>query len=166
LPCLVKITNAQSLATRIADWRDEDDLSRPNGAEGGDYAGAHNDEDIGNRPFSSVGELRLVLNIPEELLDCASPALTILGDDGIPDGKLLSTLYGRTLELPEQTHTTRLGTSNRRISVGRRYSITATARSDSGRKYQLTGLFRITGSKLPFEFIAIYPTSATTKNHT
>jgi len=151
------IDEAQALAARIADWRDGDDLSRPNGAERSDYGRARNGEKIGNRSFHSVAELSLVLDMPEELLECASPALTVLGDDGMPDGTLLTALYGRSMNLPQQATSTRLGTSSRRIVSGRRYSLTATARSPNGREYRLTGLFRITGGQTPYEFIAVYP---------
>ena len=68
---------AEKLAARIADWRDVDDLPRPNGAEKSDYTTARNNEEIKNRPFYSVEEMALVLGMPTELLNCAAPAFTV-----------------------------------------------------------------------------------------
>ena len=86
-------TAANALAARVADWRDPDDLSRPNGAERLDYASAGNGEVIGNRPFHSVDELSSVLDFPEALAPCLAPALTVFGVSGLPDRELMTRHY-------------------------------------------------------------------------
>ncbi|MEM9423137.1 MAG: hypothetical protein AAF986_11685, partial [Pseudomonadota bacterium] len=57
---------AVGLAANVADWRDADDLARPNGAEKGDYRGGDGPQ---NRNFISVDEFSKVLDMPEEVLE-------------------------------------------------------------------------------------------------
>jgi len=148
---------AQHLAARIADWRDHDNLPRPNGAERRDYINARNSETIGNRYFHSVDELKLVLEFPPALFECAKHALTIMGDDGVGDSTFLEGIYGASpFEVTEQQQV-RLGTSGRTARAGSRQSITVTAIGPNGRVRSITGLFRVTGKRAqPFEYIAVY----------
>lgn len=159
---------AESIAARIADWRDEDDLSRPNGAEARDYKTARNGEHIGNRLFYSVDELKLVLNAPPDIIECALPALTIFGDGTPPSTRLLQTLYGADIERGEAISAARLGTASRSATVGRRYAITATAKKHETRNERalsLTGIFRITGGRdAPFEWIAQFEQTEKTQS--
>jgi general secretion pathway protein K len=60
----------------ILDWRDEDDLLRPEGAEEEQYL-AVGLLPPGNRPFTRVEELRRVLGIDEALYQQLVPALTL-----------------------------------------------------------------------------------------
>jgi hypothetical protein len=71
----VETERAVMLAERTADWRDEDELRRLNGAERADYeaAGA---EPPANRPFETEGELLHVLGMTRTIFDCARPYLT------------------------------------------------------------------------------------------
>jgi type II secretion system (T2SS) protein K len=152
-----KPENAQRLAARIADWRDRDDLSRPNGAERRDYINANDGETIGNRYFRSVDELKSVLDFPPALLDCARYALTIMGADGVGDDALLHEIYGASPFHKVEQQQVRLGTSGRTARAGSRQSITVTAIGPNGRMKSLTGLFRVTGGRTrPFEYIAVY----------
>ncbi len=70
---------AVELAAKVADWRDADDLARPNGAEKGEYAGKAPPR---NRSFLSVDELSLVLDMPSEVLTNHRDSLTLLGGYG------------------------------------------------------------------------------------
>lgn len=150
--------DAVKLAARVADWRDEDHLVRPNGAEARDYLTARNGENIGNRPFYSVDELLLVLDMPEDLAQCAMPALTIFGDGSAPSSALLTELYGRDMARTERAQSVQLGTASRSAAAGRRYAVSATAtkaEDSTHRSITLTGVFRITGAPTqPFEWIA------------
>ncbi|MEO1240263.1 MAG: hypothetical protein AAFX54_00010 [Pseudomonadota bacterium] len=149
--------SAQKLAARIADWRDRDDLVRPNGAERSDYAAARNGEAIGNRYFHGVAELKTVLGFPSELYDCVRPALTIMGDDGAGDPLLFQTIYGAAPFANNETPGVRLSTSGRAARAGSRVSVTVTADGPNGRKKSITGLFRVIGGRQqPFEYIAVY----------
>jgi len=66
---------AAQLADHIADWRDEDDLRRANGAESADYLSAGLSPPA-NRRFETEGELSLVMGMTPELLPCVLPYLT------------------------------------------------------------------------------------------
>jgi hypothetical protein len=157
------LQDADALAARIADWRDEDDLARPNGAEGRDYVNARNGERIGDRLFYSADELRLVLGFSEDLLTCALPALTIFGDSTPPSRGLMQFLYSGDMERPHNAERVRLENDARNAAAGRRYAITATARKTNGaseRAFVLTGVFRITGRReQPYEWIAQFTES-------
>lgn len=65
------------LADAIADWRDPDELRRPNGAEARDYEAAGRNYKPANAPFESVDELRLVLHMTPELFKRLSGLLTV-----------------------------------------------------------------------------------------
>ena len=65
------------LADAIADWRDPDDLRRPNGAEARDYEAAGRNYVPANAAFESIDELRLVLNMTPELFRKLSASLTV-----------------------------------------------------------------------------------------
>lgn len=148
---------AQTLAARIADWRDPDDLARPNGAEAREYAAARNGETIGDRPFQSVQELKQVLGFPAALFDCAAPALTVFGANALPDDGLMTQFYGSAPFADQRRVTTRLGTAGRSASVGARFAVAVTAESAQGNKTQLSGLYRISGgARRPYEPIAIF----------
>lgn len=67
---------AEALAAAIIDWRDEDELVTPLGAEEEEYAAAGL-LGPGNSPFEDVKELREVLGMTDELYRQVRPALTI-----------------------------------------------------------------------------------------
>jgi general secretion pathway protein K len=61
----------------ILDWRDADELRRPNGAEAPDYRAAGLKYVPGNAPFETVGELRRVLGVTPALMAKIGDALTV-----------------------------------------------------------------------------------------
>ena len=68
---------ASRIVDAILDWRDADDLKRPNGAEESDYRAANLKYGPANAPFESVGELARVLGVTPELYARVAPALTV-----------------------------------------------------------------------------------------
>lgn len=68
---------ADSVLAAILDWRDIDDLKRPNGAEEADYRAAGKTYKPSNAPFDSVGELARVLGVTPELVARLSDSLTV-----------------------------------------------------------------------------------------
>ena len=68
---------AQRLVDAIADWRDVDDLRRPNGAEAADYRAAGLKYGPANAPFAVVGELQRVLGMKPELFARIGESLTV-----------------------------------------------------------------------------------------
>lgn len=68
---------AESVLAAILDWRDADDLKRPNGAEEADYRAAGRNYKPANAPFDSVGELARVLGVTPGLVARLADSLTI-----------------------------------------------------------------------------------------
>jgi general secretion pathway protein K len=68
---------ATSLAAAIVDYRDEDDLLLPGGAENADYRAAGLPYGAKNKPYESVSEVQRVLGMDFALYQKLSPALTV-----------------------------------------------------------------------------------------
>ncbi|MEP7206586.1 MAG: hypothetical protein ABI920_06585 [Casimicrobiaceae bacterium] len=73
---------AQAVLDAILDWKDQDDLRRPNGAEEPEYRAAGRKYRPANGPFESVGELRRVLGVTPALYDRIAETLTIYSQQG------------------------------------------------------------------------------------
>ena len=69
--------SAQRLVDAIGDWKDADDLRRPNGAEDADYRAAGLKYGPANGPFESVGELNRVLGMTPGLFAKIADSLTV-----------------------------------------------------------------------------------------
>jgi general secretion pathway protein K len=69
--------HAQQLLEEILDWRDADDLRRPNGAEEADYRAAGRSYKPTNAPFDTVGDLQRVLDMTPALYEKLAPFLTV-----------------------------------------------------------------------------------------
>jgi len=61
----------------IADWRDADDLRRPNGAEEPEYRAAGLKYRPSNAPFDTIGELQRVLGMTPALFARIADTLTV-----------------------------------------------------------------------------------------
>jgi general secretion pathway protein K len=68
---------AQRALEAILDWRDADELRRPNGAEVADYRAGGLKQVPANAPFESVGELRRVLGITAPMMEKLAAGLTV-----------------------------------------------------------------------------------------
>jgi general secretion pathway protein K len=68
---------ATRLVDAVLDWRDVDDLKRPNGAEEADYRAAGLKYGPANAPFESVGEFARVLGMTSDLYARVAPSLTV-----------------------------------------------------------------------------------------
>lgn len=68
---------ADALADAIADFRDDDDLTRLNGAEDPDYLAAGLSEGAKDAPFTSVDELQQVLGMTSDIYQAMRPHVTI-----------------------------------------------------------------------------------------
>lgn len=73
----VDADTAQHIVEAIGDWKDRDDLRRPNGAESADYHAAGRKYGPSNAPFESVGELRRVLGMTNAIYASVADSLTI-----------------------------------------------------------------------------------------
>ncbi|HEX8009607.1 MAG TPA: hypothetical protein VF814_01495 [Casimicrobiaceae bacterium] len=68
---------AQRIVDAIDDWKDADDLRRPNGAEAADYQAAGLSYKPANAPFESVAELLRVLGMTPALYAAVAGDLTV-----------------------------------------------------------------------------------------
>lgn len=98
---------AAALVDAIADWRDEDELKRPNGAEAPDYRGASSKYVPTNRRFETVGELTRVLGMTPALYARIAGLITVhSGQAGInpltASREVLLVLPNATPELVDQ----------------------------------------------------------------
>jgi hypothetical protein len=154
---------AETLAAQIADWRDADDDARPNGAEAEDYLQAEGKK-IGNRPFAGVGELKLVLDMSAELYTCIAPAISIFASGAPPSTRAMA-LFGAEASAAAPPQRTRLGTSARGATPGRRIVIEATAAKKEGMlaPQRLAAVFRIIGDPVaPYARILEFESEAET----
>lgn len=76
---------AESLAEAILDWRDPDDMVRPQGAEAEQYAQAGLPYGPRNGRFQTVAEVQQVLGMNYELYRKIEPAITIYSGAGVPN---------------------------------------------------------------------------------
>jgi general secretion pathway protein K len=68
---------ASRLLDAILDWRDPDDLKRPNGAEEPDYKAAGLSYKPANGPFQAIEELQLVLGMRPEIYRRLASSITV-----------------------------------------------------------------------------------------
>jgi len=68
---------ASALVDAIADWRDPDDLRRPNGAELPEYRAANSKFVPANAPFETVGEAARVLGMTPAVFQKIAPLITV-----------------------------------------------------------------------------------------
>jgi len=68
---------SQRLLEAILDWRDPDDLRRPNGAEEPEYVAAGLKYRPSNAPFDTIGELQRVLGMTPALFARIADTLTV-----------------------------------------------------------------------------------------
>lgn len=68
---------ASAMVDVISDWKDADDLRRPNGAEAADYQAAGLAYKPANAPFESVADLQRVLGMTPDLYGRLAGSLTV-----------------------------------------------------------------------------------------
>ena len=71
------VDTAQRFVDVIDDWKDADDIRRPNGAEAADYKAAGLSYTPANAPFESVAELQRVLGMTPTLYAALADQLTV-----------------------------------------------------------------------------------------
>jgi len=98
---------ATALADALQDFRDQDDIPRPQGAEADAYKSQGLAYGPRNQPFTSVAEVQQVLGMDYELYRKIEPAITIFASAPKPNPayaplEVLMTFPGMTLELAQQ----------------------------------------------------------------
>ena len=145
------LDEALVLADRIADWRDEDDLVRPNGAEALSYR-AEELNPPGNRAFLTVSETEAVLGMTPEIVSCLLPFITLYAGRQSPDPRFMSSemraLFGSS-EVDEQNgNSVPITTSPATLSPrGRVYLIRSIIEGAPGLGRQREAVVRVTGHR-------------------
>jgi general secretion pathway protein K len=103
----VPADQAVALSDAIQDWRDPDDMPRPQGAELNEYRAAGLAYAPRNAPFQTVGEVQQVLGMNYDLFEKIEPAITIYGGGVQPNPayaplEVLLALPGMTPDLAQQ----------------------------------------------------------------
>jgi type II secretory pathway component PulK len=131
---------ANTLADRIADWRDEDDLRHLLGAEAPEYRTAHLPAPE-NRPFTQELEVARVMGVSASLAHCLGPYLTVHSSQSYVDVGSAPTLLRETFALATQAG----GSSPAGPPLGRVVILTAEAPISERAVYRLTRWVRLTG---------------------
>lgn len=76
---------SELLAAAVADWRDPDEMERPDGAEISAYQSAGLEVGPGNHPFVLIEEILQVLGMPWELFKRIEQAITVYEENHLPD---------------------------------------------------------------------------------
>jgi general secretion pathway protein K len=98
---------ASRVLDAILDWRDPDDLKRPNGAEEPDYRAAGLTYKPANGPFQAIEELQLVLGMRPELYRRIAPSITVFSrsqgvNAQLASREVLLAIPGATAEMVDQ----------------------------------------------------------------
>lgn len=165
---------AELLAAAVADWRDPDEMERPNGAEDAAYESAGLEIGPGNHRFVLIEEILQVLGMPWELFKRIENAITVYEDAPLPDpaygpAEALVALPDITLEdalnFVEERHSQQPGAGigvalpTGQVAMERRrgvtYSIQAKATLPNGVWDQLRATIRLGGSHdgRPFQIL-------------
>lgn len=81
----VDVRTALALAAAVVDWRDADELPRPDGAETLQYRRDGYAYGPRNGPFETVGELAMVKGMTATLFACIEPLFTVYSGVEMPD---------------------------------------------------------------------------------
>jgi general secretion pathway protein K len=136
----IEVDEANTLADRIVDWRDEDDLRHVLGAEAPDYAAAGLPAPE-NRPFAQELEVGQVMGVSQPLAKCLSHFLTVHSNWTYVDIANAPEPIRRTFELATHGHSAVQGPPFGRVVI-----LTAEAPISERAVYRLTRWVRLTGS--------------------
>lgn len=158
---------AAALADAVQDFRDPDDLKRPNGAEIDDYKAAGLPYGPINGPFDTIGEIQQVLGMTYDLYQRIEPALTIYSGRAMPNlafapADVLEAFPGVTPDFAEQLVEQRHALSPTDIAAagltlpdgtaivagsgGLTYSVTSRAQLPNGAHTEIRATIRLGGN--------------------
>lgn len=145
-------TAAQIYVEEILDWRDDDTIARPSGAEAAEYLAVGRSYVPSNRGFSSISELRLLLHGSRDLAACLTPDLTVYsGQAGIDLASASSTVLASAklvgMVPPAKSVMQVSLATGHVIESGAVFEINFVAKDDlSGRSTSRQYIVRVTGS--------------------
>lgn len=153
----VEPNQASSVASAIADWRDVDSLTQPQGgAEDPEYAAAGLPYGAKDAPFETVAEMEQVLGMTPALYALAAPYLTVFTGNGTPDTGFAAApvltamgLDGPALVAAREALLPGANASGLVSGNGGTYSIQSVARLKEGRTAGIKGVVRTGGNGAP-----------------
>ena len=139
-----------SLANSIADWRDEDNLKRIDGAEDQDYLARGLTYQAKDDEFDSIEEVSLVLGMNTNIYNRIKPYITVYSQDLGVNPSLASNIVNNAVETVNTDSTSEEFASDYTTSTGGLiYTLIAKASSPSGISSKITAIIRLQGN--PFE---------------
>lgn len=135
---------AVQMADRLADWRDEDSLTRLYGAERADYQLEGGKQGPANAPFRDVKSIGLVLGMTPQDVNCLTPFLTIYAQSPQIEPASVRGALRPLLGLPEQPDNPVSG-FRRSSLAGQVFEVTADVAYSERAKARVIEVFRYTG---------------------
>ncbi len=165
---------AAKLVDAVADFRDKDDLTRPDGAEDDDYRAAGLAWEAKDAPFAAVDELQRVMGITRELYERLAPLVTVYTEQRrinskVAPAEVLRALPGASDTEIENLLAARAASGDAQgplpvlTGVGRYltrhaaevYTVRAEAHTESGAVFVREAVVELTGDRnAPFTFRA------------
>jgi len=136
---------ANKYGDAIADWRDEDGLTRLNGAEARAYRVAGRKNGPNNAPFTDISQLQNVLGIDANIYACARPFVTLYAPSGRVDPYLARGPVRRAAGLGE-TPPPSLPSVRRASIAGQVFEVQALAPISDKSAARVTAIIRFTGN--------------------
>jgi len=148
---------ATRLASAMADWRDADSLTQPQGgAEDPDYAEAGLPYGAKDSPFETVAEMEQVLGMTPKVYASVLPYLTVYTAQANPDQAFAAApvltamgLDGPGLVAAREAQRADAGAGGGPMGDGATYSIESVARLREGRTAGIRGVVRAGGNGAP-----------------
>ena len=144
------LQRSSSLANSIADWRDEDNLKRTDGAEDQDYLARGLTYQAKDDEFDSIEEVSLVLGMDTNIYNSIKPYITVYSQDLGVNTTLASSIVKRAVNNVEVDSTNEELASDYITSTGGLiYTLIAKATAPSGVSSNISAIIRLQGN--PFE---------------
>lgn len=148
---------ATRLASAMADWRDADSLTQPQGgAEDPDYASAGLPYGAKDAPFETVAEMEQVMGMTPQVYARVQAYLTVYTAQATPDQAFAAApvltamgLDGPGLVAAREAQRADVGASGGPTGDGATYSIESVARLREGRTAGIRGVVRAGGNGAP-----------------
>ncbi len=142
---------AVSVSNSILDWRDEDELTRVNGAEDNEYKKSGYQYGSKDADFQRIEELQLVLGVTAELFNALQPYITVYTQDFGVNVSVASNLVKRVVAnasvlQPEHVEEDELLDDQEEftsLTEGYIYNVQAKVTASSGVSQQLSAIIRI-----------------------
>ncbi|QMU60535.1 MAG: hypothetical protein GKR92_02020 [Gammaproteobacteria bacterium] len=133
-----------SIADAIADWRDQDNLKRVDGAEDQDYAANGLLYEAKDDEFDSIDELSLVLGVTPEIFARVKPYVTVFAQDIGVNTNLASDVVKKAVQDIIGTSNSEETSSDYISSTGGLiYTLRAKATGPSGLSTVITSIVRL-----------------------